>query len=287
MASIGTATAVRPDPWRLACATLVFMTRAQLDKRPGDVSAMFDAVADRYDLLNDVLSLGQDRRWRSVVASAVAAGRGDLVLDLAAGTGTSTLAFSAAGARCVACDFSLGMLAVGARKAASKLSFVAGDALELPFADRAFDAVTISFGLRNVVDPDAALAEMLRVTRPGGTLVICEFSHLPGRSADALYQRYLTAALPMVASRLSRNAGAYEYLAESIKTWPGQRDLARRIGAAGWSAVRWRNLTFGVVAVHVARRPTNLALCDEIADICPAGPPTMLVGTGQPRKAAQ
>jgi demethylmenaquinone methyltransferase / 2-methoxy-6-polyprenyl-1,4-benzoquinol methylase len=231
------------------------MTRAQLDKRPGDVSAMFDAVAERYDLLNDVLSLGQDRRWRSVVASAVSAGAGDLVLDIAAGTGTSSRAFLAAGARCVACDFSLGMLAVGARQPAGQLSFVAGDALALPFADRAFDAVTISFGLRNVVNPAAALAEMLRVTRPGGTLVICEFSHLSGRSADAFYQRYLAAALPAVASRLSGNAGAYQYLAESIRAWPRQPDLARRIGAAGWSAVRWRNLTGGVVAVHIARRP--------------------------------
>ncbi|HXP20752.1 MAG TPA: demethylmenaquinone methyltransferase [Streptosporangiaceae bacterium] len=231
------------------------MTRADLQKRPGDVSAMFDAVAERYDLLNDVLSLGQDRRWRSVVARAVAAGPGDLVLDIAAGTGTSSRTFTTAGARCVACDFSLGMLRVGARGPAGLVSFVAGDALRLPFADQAFDAVTISFGLRNVADPDAALAELLRVTRPGGTLVICEFSHLPARSLDACYQRYLAAVLPAVAGRISRNPEAYAYLAESISHWPGQRDLARRIGAAGWSAVRWRDLTFGVVAVHVARRP--------------------------------
>jgi demethylmenaquinone methyltransferase/2-methoxy-6-polyprenyl-1,4-benzoquinol methylase len=233
------------------------MTRAQLDKRPGDVSAMFDAVADRYDLLNDVLSLGQDRRWRSVVARAVAAGQGDRVLDLAAGTGASSRALAGAGARCVACDFSLGMLAVGARGQADRVNFVAGDALALPFADRAFDAVTISFGLRNVADPDAALAEMLRVTRPGGVAVICEFSHLPARPIDAAYQRYLAAMLPVVAGRLSRNPGAYAYLAESIRAWPGQRDLARRITAAGWSAVSWRNLTFGVVAVHKARRPAR------------------------------
>lgn len=232
----------------------VFMTRAQLDKRPGDIAAMFDAVAERYDLLNDVLSLGQDRRWRSVVAKAVAASSGDLVLDIAAGTGTSSRAFATAGARCVACDFSLGMLNVGARMPDRPVRFVAGDALRLPFADQTFDAVTISFGLRNVADPDAALAEMLRVTKPGGAAVICEFSHLPARSLDALYQRYLAAVLPAAAGRLSRNAGAYAYLAESIRAWPGQRDLARRIAAAGWSAVSWRNLTFGVVAVHTAKR---------------------------------
>lgn len=256
------------------------MTRARLDKRPGDVAAMFDAVAERYDLLNDVLSLGQDRRWRSVVARLVAAGPCDTVLDIAGGTGTSARAFTASGARCVACDFSLGMLQVGASRTGLRrpagadepsrprghtgdgharvpgaARFVAGDALELPFANEAFQVVTISFGLRNVTDPDAALAEMLRVTRPGGRLVICEFSHLPVRGVDAFYQRYLAAALPAVAARLSPNPGAYAYLAESIRDWPGQDELAGRIRAAGWSAVRWRNLTFGVVAIHVGRRP--------------------------------
>jgi demethylmenaquinone methyltransferase/2-methoxy-6-polyprenyl-1,4-benzoquinol methylase len=231
------------------------MTRANLDKRPADVCAMFDGIAQRYDLLNDLLSAGQDRRWRSAVAAAVAAGHGDLVLDIAAGTGTSSAAFTKAGARCVACDFSLGMLNVGARRRAGAVSFVAGDALALPFADQTFDAVTISFGLRNVADPDAALAEMLRVTRPGGTGVICEFSHLPVRPLDLAYQRYLAAVLPAVAARLTRDRGAYAYLAESIAAWPAQRELARRIGAAGWTAVRWRDLTFGIVALHVARRP--------------------------------
>ncbi len=224
---------------------------------------MFDAVAERYDLVNDVLSLGQCRRWRSAVARSVAAGPGDVVLDIAAGTGTSSRAFAARGARCVACDFSLGMLRVGAarqRRAAGSagsagsvaVTFSAGDALALPFADAVFDAVTISFGLRNVADPDTALAEMLRVTRPGGRLVVCEFSHL--RHLDGFYQRYLAAALPAVASRLSRNPGAYTYLAESIRDWPDQAGLAARIAAAGWSAVTWRTLTLGVVAVHVARR---------------------------------
>jgi len=230
------------------------MTRAQLDKRPAEVSAMFDAVADRYDLMNDILSLGQDRWWRSIVARLVAARSGDVVLDIAAGTGTSSRAFTKAGARCVACDFSLGMLRAGARKPAANVSFVAGDALALPFGAEVFDVVTISFGLRNVADPDAALAEMLRVTRPGGRLVICEFSHLPARPLDVAYQRYLAAALPAVAKAISPSPGAYEYLAESIKDWPPQAELADRIQAAGWSRVSWRNLTGGIVAVHVARR---------------------------------
>jgi demethylmenaquinone methyltransferase/2-methoxy-6-polyprenyl-1,4-benzoquinol methylase len=245
------------------------MTRARLDKRPSDVSAMFDKVAQRYDLLNDILSLGQDRWWRKVVAKAVGARPGERILDLAAGTGTSSATFTAGGAACVACDFSLGMLRVGVgrlghpgrrgdlaggHREPGPLRFVAGDALRLPFADRAFDAVTSSFGLRNVADPDAALAEMFRVTKPGGRLVICEFGHLPSPRLDAIYGRYLMAALPAVARRLSPAGDAYEYLAESIRDWPGREELARRISGAGWSAVRWRDLTLGVVTVHAARR---------------------------------
>ena len=236
------------------------MTRANLDKRPGDVAAMFDRVAPRYDLLNDVLSLGQDRWWRKVVAQAVGARAGERVLDLAAGTGTSSVTFTAAGATCVACDFSLGMLRAGTERLGAQearpgpVRFVAGDALRLPFGDRAFDAVTISFGLRNVADPDAALAEMFRVTRPGGRLVICEFGHLPSPRLDAIYGRYLMAALPAVARRISPAGDAYEYLAESIRDWPSREELAHRIGGAGWSAVRWRDLTLGVVTVHAARR---------------------------------
>ncbi len=221
---------------------------------------MFDAVADRYDVLNDILSMGQDRRWRRIVARLVAAKPGDLVLDIAAGTGTSSRAFTASGARCVACDFSLGMLRAGARRAdargtGERVTFAAGDALALPFADRVFDVVTISFGLRNVADPDAGLAEMLRVTKPGGRLVICEFSHLPVRPLDLAYQRYLGLALPTVAKAISRNPGAYEYLAESIKDWPAQEELAGRIADAGWSRVTWHNLSAGIIAIHCARRP--------------------------------
>jgi demethylmenaquinone methyltransferase / 2-methoxy-6-polyprenyl-1,4-benzoquinol methylase len=231
------------------------MTRAQLDRKPAEVSAMFDKVASRYDLLNDALSLGMDRRWRKVVARAVGAGPGQLALDAAAGTGTSSRSFISAGARCVACDLSLGMLSAGARRPVNRLSFAAGDALALPFSDDSFDVVTISFGLRNVANTGHALAEMLRVTRPGGRLVVCEFSHPPNQRVNALYELYLTRVLPLVARRLSGNAEAYDYLAESIKDWPSQQELAGKIAAAGWSRVSWRNLTLGVVAVHEARHP--------------------------------
>ena len=237
------------------------MARADLDKRPGDVAAMFDAIAGRYDLLNDLLSMGQVRLWRRTVARIAGARPGERVLDLAAGTGTSSLTFTAAGADCVACDFSLGMLQAGKSRldgsqrgtGPGRLSFVAGDALRLPFRDGAFDAVTISFGLRNVADPVAGLAEMRRVTRPGGRLVVCEFSAITIDQVDMLYRRYLLHVLPAIARRAARNPVAYEYLAESINDWPAQRELADVIRAAGWSSVRWRDLTLGVVSVHVAR----------------------------------
>ena len=238
------------------------MPRADLDKQPGDVAAMFDAIAGRYDLLNDLLSGGQVRLWRRAVARITGAGPGDRVLDLAAGTATSSLSFTATGADCVACDFSLGMLQAGQSRLADReqgnpgrLGLVAGDALRLPFRDEAFDAVTISFGLRNVADTGQALAEMRRVTRPGGRLVICEFSTIAIAPVDMLYRRYLINVLPAIARRAARSPEAYQYLAESITDWPDQRDLAGLIEAAGWSAVRWRNLSLGVVAVHVARRP--------------------------------
>jgi len=215
---------------------------------------MFDRVAERYDRTNDVLSAGQARRWRRAVARAVDARRGQRVLDLAAGTGSSSLPFVAAGAQVVAADFSLGMLQVGKRTHPA-LDLLAGDALRLPFADGVFDAVTISFGLRNVSDVDAALAEMARVTRPGGRLVVCEFSHPVWRPFRAVYSSYLMVALPKVARRVSSNPDAYVYLAESIRAWPDQARLAARIADAGWADVAWTDLTYGIVALHGARKP--------------------------------
>jgi demethylmenaquinone methyltransferase/2-methoxy-6-polyprenyl-1,4-benzoquinol methylase len=225
------------------------VTRADLEKTPQQVASMFDEVAARYDLTNDVLSLGQDRRWRKVVVDAVGAGPGELVLDLAAGTGTSTAAFAERGASVVACDFSLGMLQVGRRRRPD-MPFVAGDALKLPFADASFDAVSISFGLRNVNDVDLALAELHRVTKPGGRLVVCEFSHPTWAPFRTVYVEYLMRALPPVARAVSSNPDAYVYLAESIRAWPDQPALAVRLQKAGWSSVAWRNLSGGIVALH-------------------------------------
>ena len=225
------------------------MARAELDKQPADVRRMFDAVAQRYDLTNDVLSLGQDRRWRRDVIDAVDARAGQLVLDLAAGTGTSSEPFAERGATVVPCDFSIGMLRVG-KQARPHLPFTAGDGTRLPFGDDTFDAVTISFGLRNIVDPLAGLRELLRVTRPGGRLVVCEFSHPTNRPFRTVYLEYLMKALPAIARGVSSSPDAYVYLAESIRAWPDQAGLAALLEEAGWSGVEWRNLSGGIVALH-------------------------------------
>jgi demethylmenaquinone methyltransferase/2-methoxy-6-polyprenyl-1,4-benzoquinol methylase len=226
--------------------------RAHADKAPHEVAAMFDDIAGGYDRLNDVLSVGQDRLWRRAVLKAVAARPGERILDLAAGTGTSSVPFVRAGAHVVPADFSLGMLAAG-KAIRPRLPFTAGDAVRLPFADHSFDVVTISFGLRNVVDPDAALREMRRVTRPGGRLVVCEFSTVRWAPLRRAYVTYRDRVLTPIAGTFSRNTGAYDYLAESIKAWPDQPALAARIAAAGWRDVAWRNLSAGIVALHRAR----------------------------------
>jgi len=216
------------------------------------VASMFDAVARRYDLTNTVLSLGQDRFWRRATRAALQVGPGDRVLDLAAGTAVSTVELAKSGAWCVAADFSVGMLAAGAARDVPK---VAGDATRLPFDDDVFDAVTISFGLRNVVDHVAGLREMARVTKPAGRLVVCEFSTPTNPLFSTLYKEYLMKALPRVARAVASNPEAYAYLAESIRAWPDQQALAHQLTQAGWSAVRWRNLTGGIVALHAGRKP--------------------------------
>ncbi|HEV7205794.1 MAG TPA: demethylmenaquinone methyltransferase [Jatrophihabitans sp.] len=234
------------------------MSRATLDKQPREVARMFDGVAARYDVTNTVLSFGQDHRWRRRTRQCLQLRPGQRVLDLAAGTGVSTVELARGGARAVACDFSLGMLRAGrANKKRAGVPFVAGDAVHLPFADASFDAAVISFGLRNVSDVPLALREMARVVRPGGHLVVCEFSRPTWRPFRFVYLNYLMRALPWVARKVSSNADAYVYLAESIRAWPAQDDLAATVAANGWTAVRYRNLTGGIVALHMAERPAG------------------------------
>jgi len=230
------------------------VTRATLEKRPDDVARMFDAVAERYDRMNAVMTFGQERRWRRLVADALHVEPGMRILDLAAGTGASSLPFVAAGAQAVACDFSLGMLGVG-KRSHREVAFVAGDALRLPFADGSFDAATISFGLRNVADVPAALAELARVTTPGGRLAVLETSHPTSPTLDRLNRVYVERVMPVLARPFSSDPAAYRYLAESAGAWLDQDALAAAMRAAGWGEVGWRNLLFGAVALHLARRP--------------------------------
>ena len=227
------------------------MSRATLQKDPKDVAAMFDETAAKYDLMNDVMSLGQTRLWRRAVLRAIDPQSGDRILDIAAGPGSSSIPLRRAGAQVASADFSLGMLRQGLKQS-PELHFTAADATRLPFADESFDVVTMSFGFRNVVEPEVALREFLRVTRPGGRLLICEFSQPVNKVFRTVYSEYLMAAFPPVARRLSSNPDSYVYLAESIQSWPAQEPLARMVAGAGWADVEWNNLTGGVVALHRA-----------------------------------
>jgi demethylmenaquinone methyltransferase/2-methoxy-6-polyprenyl-1,4-benzoquinol methylase len=229
---------------------------ADLNKQPHEVSAMFDGVAKRYDIMNDLLSLGQTKNWRKAATAIIAPIPGMKILDLAAGTGASSRPLADRGAELFPMDFSQGMLDAG-RKRHPDLHFTLGDALNIPFKNDEFDVATISFGLRNTHDVHKALTEALRVTKPGGRLVVVEFSHPTNRVFRTIYMKYLMALLPKIARKLSSNPDAYIYLAESIQAWPSQSELAAKITEAGWSNASWKNLTFGIVAIHSAIKAAN------------------------------
>jgi len=222
------------------------------------MAEMFSWVAPRYDLVNDLASLGQDRMWRLHLVDALAPQPGEIILDLAAGTGASSGPIARSGATVIATDLTEDMVRIGHRRHSHRV-FVVGDALTLPYRDEAFDAATISFGLRNVLDPRQVLTELLRVVRPGGTLVICEFSTPTSPVVRLLNRIWLKLALPVVSRTLSSNASAYSYLSESILAWPDQRNLATMLEAAGWVKIQWRNLTGGIVTLHRATRPAETA----------------------------
>jgi demethylmenaquinone methyltransferase/2-methoxy-6-polyprenyl-1,4-benzoquinol methylase len=219
---------------------------------------MFDRVAPRYDLANTLLSLGRDRSWRLAAARATGLAPGEVAVDVACGTGALTrdLARHQPRARVLGADFSWEMVRRGPEldaaggSAARTGGYVAADAMRLPFADASVDVVTIAFGLRNLPDPDGGLRELRRVLRPGGRLVVCEFSRPVVGAFRVVYERYLFRLLPLAARLVASDAEAYAYLARSIGAWPDQAGLAGRLGAAGFEAVRWRNLSGGIVALH-------------------------------------
>ncbi len=227
--------------------------RATLAKRRADVAAMFDGVASRYDVMNGIMTGGQHLYWRSQVVKAIRPRPGMRILDLASGTGTSSRPLADAGALVVPADLSFGMLSEG-KKRWPDLGFINADALELPFADGTFDAVTISYGLRNVERTLDALRELKRVTRPGGLVVVNEFSTpLWGPFRRVYREAMLARVIPAAAGLFASNATAYDYLAESILAWPDQAALAQLMVDAGWHDVEWKNLSGGIVALHRGR----------------------------------
>ncbi|MFJ2621345.1 demethylmenaquinone methyltransferase [Glutamicibacter sp. NPDC087344] len=226
-------------------------SRAGLDKQADQVQNMFDKLAPRYDLLNTLMTGGIVNYWRKITTEAIAPKPGERILDLAAGTGTSSMPLAKAGAKVTACDMSTGMLEEG-RKRYPELDFVYGDAHELPFEDDTFDAVTISYGLRNIDDTEKALSELRRVTKPGGRIVVAEFSTPTVVPIKVAYQQFLPRAIPALGYIVSPNPSAYAYLAESIAAWPDQETLGGKFVNVGWKNVEYRNLTGGIVAVHRA-----------------------------------
>lgn len=230
--------------------------RSSPDKDAALVQQMFDRVAPRYDLVNTVLSAGQDAHWRRVAARAASVGPGHVALDVATGTGKLARDLADTGARVLAVDFSVAMLAAGSGgPAPASVRWCAGDGTRLPLADASVDAVTIAFGLRNLPDVDAGLAEFARVARPGARLVVLEFSQPTRPLLRRAYHALLRAGVPPVARAVASEPRAYTYLAESIVAWPGPDHLAARIAAAGWGRVGIKRLVGGAVAVHRAVRP--------------------------------
>jgi demethylmenaquinone methyltransferase/2-methoxy-6-polyprenyl-1,4-benzoquinol methylase len=222
---------------------------------------MFSRIAPRYDLLNHLLSLNLDRGWRRRAARELAAGPGDTVLDLCGGTGDLALAVARAapGARVICCDFAHPMLRRAGPKFAragveARCLLLEADGLALPFRDGTVEGITVGFGVRNLADPDAGFREMRRVLRPGGRLVVLEFSRPEGPVLSPLYRLYLRGLLPRVGDAAAGASGPYGYLARTIASWPDAPTLAGRLREAGFDGVGWVLLTGGIVAVHAAHK---------------------------------
>ncbi len=254
------------DPSKQGTASFGFRDVAAGDKA-SLVRGVFESVADRYDLMNDLMSGGIHRLWKSAMIDWLRPRAGQHFIDVAGGTGDIAFRIlerlgsvgSTAGARVVVCDLTPAMLAVGRDRAIDRgilsgIEWVDGDAERLPFADRSFDAYTVAFGLRNLTHLDQALTEARRVLRPGGRLLCLEFSHVVLPILDRLYDLYSFRVLPLLGQIVARDRPAYQYLVESIRRFPRQDELSQRIAAAGFERVTFRNLTGGIAALHSAWR---------------------------------
>ena len=225
---------------------------------PRQVRTMFARISGRYDLLNRVLSLGIDQRWRRTMLAAAGEVRGARVLDLCCGTGDVSLGFARAGARVVGVDFTPEMLAHAEKKrvrAEQPGLFATGDALALPIADESTEVCTVAFGIRNVADRRGCLREMRRVLLPGGRALVLEFSLPPGRIVGWLYRTYFTRILPRIGRLVSRHEDAYSYLPRTVLAWPEPPALQREMEAEGFVECGFRRLSFGVACLHWGRAP--------------------------------
>ena len=226
------------------------------DRKAGMVRQVFDSVAPKYDVMNDLMSLGLHRVWKRIFVNAIGAGPRDTLLDLAAGTGDiGFLARERGAGRVILADINHAMLNVGQGRAltrglASNLDFVCCDAEKLPFPDRSVERISMAFGLRNCTDKDAVLREARRVLRPGGRFLVLEFSRLQVAALDPLYDAWSFKALPAIGQRVAQDAESYRYLAESIRMMPDQEQLSAMFRAAGLENVTHRNLSGGIVAIH-------------------------------------
>ena len=229
------------------------------NEHAGRVREMFSNIANRYDLLNHLLSANVDKRWRRIVAIKVRdklSSSSSCVLDVACGTGDLSLTlFEITGARVVGTDFCRPMLAVAAGKTPSQVPLIEGDALRLPFRSGSFDAATIAFGLRNLSSVENGLAELCRVLKPGGWVAVLEFSRPSNAIVRAFYGLYFRNVLPLLGGAISGSLSAYTYLPASVQKFPDQAQLALLMKHAGFDQVQYENLTGGVAALHLGRRP--------------------------------
>jgi len=236
-----------------------FTPVASAEERTQRVGAVFASVASHYDVMNDAMSLGIHRLWKADFVASLGLNPGDRVLDLAGGTGDIAFRMLAKKALVTVCDINPAMLQVGRARAMDKglhgqINWVEGNAEALPFADKSFDIVTIAFGLRNVTKLQQALGEVRRVLKVGGRFFCLEFSHIAVPMLQKLYDRYSFSLLPWLGEKIAQDRAAYQYLAESIRTFPDQAALEKRMGEAGFAAVRHRNLSLGIAAVHQGLR---------------------------------